>query len=117
MINIFLKYNQCNVNKCDMMNRNYKYNIENHKQLYGINIINDIQQMTTIQILDKLHCFFIHSYDFGHYGYYEEEKNNILIHKYNININPRGRIINNKYSLNLKHNKKENNIYSFGYQY
>ncbi len=48
MVHIFLKYNKCNPNKCDKIDRNSRirndkeYNIENNKQL------------TTIQILDKL---------------------------------------------------------------
>eukprot|EP01083_Nonionella_stella_P032224 88216_1 len=67
MVHIFLQNKTCDAEEtCVMMHRNNRIRSGNTNELYGADIVNDAQQITTKQLLDKLHCFFVHSFNNGH---------------------------------------------------
>ena len=94
------------------------YDEAEKKRLHGLEIMDDVHQMATVQILDKMHCFFLHSYDWGHRRRRsecdEEEKNEVLV----IGGTRRRRMQRGttKFTLNMEQ-KKEEILYSFGHPY
>eukprot|EP01084_Bolivina_argentea_P092294 166067_1 len=65
---IYHKFAVCDIKQCRLFERNhrsrerFKYD-ENKKKLYGKDL--DDKQIMYLQIMDKIHCFFVHSFDIG----------------------------------------------------
>eukprot|EP01083_Nonionella_stella_P005476 15832_1 len=107
MIHIFLANKTCDADSCVMMRRNNRIRGagDKNRELYGVRIMNDAQQITTKQLLDKLHCFFIHSFDCdgGH----------------RIVPRTRARANDDKFVVNLHAQQQQSDdmMYSFGYKF
>eukprot|EP01083_Nonionella_stella_P032223 88215_1 len=102
MVHIFLQNKTCDAEEtCVMMHRNNRIRSGNTNELYGADIVNDAQQITTKQLLDKLHCFFVHSFNNGH-----RVVPRIVTRRNDDNNNNNN---NNKFADDM--------IYSFGYKY
>eukprot|EP01084_Bolivina_argentea_P193340 331710_1 len=74
ILNVLLSnYNthkRCNLSNCCIIKRNYRNrsrcgstNLENLHQMYGCKNVNDISK---IQFMDRIHCYYFHSLDTGH---------------------------------------------------
>eukprot|EP01083_Nonionella_stella_P259105 885000_1 len=72
---IFSKSKHCEVSKCVMFQRNCrnrsKYN--NKTSIYELYKMNDDRLIANCQLMDKIHCFFHHSYDDGNRLSIEEQ--------------------------------------------
>eukprot|EP01084_Bolivina_argentea_P210056 357668_1 len=53
----------CDITACPMFKRNHRQRVKNN---HNTDNIEDIFQTVKQQILDKIHCYFKHSYDIGH---------------------------------------------------
>eukprot|EP01084_Bolivina_argentea_P160094 278808_1 len=89
---IYNKFGFCNIENCKLFKRNNRDRNKNENGLYGINDKNK-KQIIIEQILDKIHCFYMHCFDIG-YKLTNSEKDII------------NEIINDDYSLNNKQFQK-----------
>eukprot|EP01083_Nonionella_stella_P040396 109652_1 len=76
LASIFNQLEYCDVSTCVMLQRNYrngsKYN--NKTSIYELYQMNDDHLIANCQLMDKIHCFFCHSYDDGNRLSTEEQQ-------------------------------------------
>eukprot|EP01084_Bolivina_argentea_P281968 482552_1 len=61
----------CDVNNCKAFQRNYR-----NRCNLNINHYNDKYKQSTYQILDKIHCYYMHTFDLG-YRLHQEERDKV----------------------------------------
>eukprot|EP01084_Bolivina_argentea_P200250 342453_1 len=61
---IYNQLGECDFKKCRMFKRNYRH--RNIKDLYNKSYSsNDLNEIVFMQCMDKIHCYYMHSYDTG----------------------------------------------------
>eukprot|EP01084_Bolivina_argentea_P105210 188343_1 len=85
----------CNIKNCKIFRRNYR-NRNNDKFIRTIYPIYGTYDTVKVQILDKIHCFYSHTFDIG---FRLSQKDRLLLHRMNIESNE---LNPNTFSVNVK---------------
>eukprot|EP01083_Nonionella_stella_P080025 219675_1 len=72
-----LSGSRCNMWVCNAFTRNHRNRTQNTNNLSDLYQVNDENTIVKMQILDKMHCHYIHCYDIG-YRLTPQEKHNIF---------------------------------------